>query len=131
MIYLCSTALSYAWIPKENMGEGLAAAWSEKKNELNPTSFGIMCISAAYPNLDADPADYAESGGNDAANTDGNGDAGSGANEDANGGGKEKNGATLVNTTKNNKSSKGDTKVIATKAEDEGKPRVFGRDPVV
>ncbi len=108
VIYLCSTVLSYAWIPKENMGEGLAAAWSEKKSELNPTSFGIMCISAAYPNLDVDPADYAESGGDE-----------------------EKNGVTLVNTTKDNKSSKNDTKVIATKAEDEGKPRVFGKDPVV
>lgn len=131
VIYLCSTVLSYAWIPKENMGDGLAAAWSEKKSELNPTSFGIMCISAAYPNLDVDPADYAESGGSNAENADRNSDEGSSVNEDGNGGGEEKNGATLVNTTKDNKSSKSDTKVIATKAEDEGKPRVFGKDPVV
>ena len=102
VIYLCSTALSYAWIPKENLGEGLAAALSEKKTELNPTSFGIMCISAAYPNLDVDPADYAESGGRN-----------------------------LLNTTKNKKSSKNDTNVIATKTEDEDKPRFFGKDPVV
>ena len=131
VIYLCSTVLSYAWIPKENMGEGLATALSEKKTELNPTSFGIMCISAAYPSLDVDPADYAESDGSKAGDADGNGAASGGADEAGKSGNEEKNGATLVNTTKNNKSSKNDTKVIATKAEDEGEPRVFGKDPVV
>ena len=51
-VYVLSTAISYAVIPKAEMGEGLAAVFAEKKTEMNPTNFGIMCISAVYPNID-------------------------------------------------------------------------------
>ncbi len=54
-VYVLSTALSYGLLPKDEMGTGLAAAFAEKKSEINAENFGIMCISAAYPGIEIQP----------------------------------------------------------------------------
>ena len=108
-IYVLSTAISYAIIPKAEMGEGLAAAFAEKKSEMNPTNFGIMCISAVYPNIDIKPV-KAQGGTHEAGIT----QAGIGQTGTQEGG-----------------SEKANVEVVVNDSDKDTKPRVFGKDPVV
>lgn len=137
MIYLCSTVLSYAVLPKENMGAGLAAALSEQKTKLNPTGFGIMCINSAYPNLDIETAamSFTESRSEAAKGEAGTAAGIAGGGADAAADGKKSSDAAIgtadyTDTDKNGKSSKSDVKVIANDTDDT-QTRVFGKEPAV
>lgn len=118
-VYVLSTAISYAVIPKAEMGEGLAAVFAEKKTEMNPTNFGIMCISAVYPNIDIKPV-KAQSGTQKGGIT----QAGIG-----------QTGTQESRTKETGKESgsteKPDVEVVVNDSDKDTKPRVFGKDPVV
>ena len=113
-IYVLSTAISYAIIPKAEMGEGFVAAFAEKKSEMNPTNFGIMCISAAYPNIDIKPV-KAQGGVQEGGIT----QAGI------------KQPATPETGTESGSTEKPDVEVVVNDSDKDTKPRVFGKDPVV
>lgn len=139
MIYLCSTVLSYAVIPKEDMGAGLPAALSDRKNKLNPADFGIMCINSTYPSLDIETtamnftAESQETASRDNGET--TSTAGGGGAHGTNMRGKSSDEAATAanypeNEGKTDTSSKNDVKVVANDTDDK-EPRVFGKDPVV
>lgn len=142
MIYLCSTVMSYALIPKENMGGGIAAMLSAEKGKLNPANFGIMCINTVYPNFDAEEAALGvsaalgDSNVNTADFSDGIGTATQSSESDR---ADSEGGAAVADkaadksdsgTSEKDKSSKNDIKIVANDTND-SEPRVFGKDPVV
>lgn len=131
MIYLCSSVLSYAVIPKENMGTGLITALSEKKTRLSPEGFGIMCINSAYPSLDVETAAMSVTG---ASSSDGLGGSGAGAatsEAELDEGSSNTEGSTKKDTASGKEAvSKKEIQVVANDTEDM-EPRVFGKDPVV
>ena len=118
-VYVLSTAIFYAVIPKAEMGEGLAAVFAEKKTEMNPTNFGIMCISAVYPNIDIKPV-KAQSGTQEGGITQA-GIGQTGTQESRTKGTGKESGST----------EKPDVEVVVNDSDKDTKPRVFGKDPVV
>ena len=110
-VYVLSTALSYAILPKDEMGTGLAAAFAEKKSEINAENFGILCISTAYPGIEIRPVGLQKvSQGDEEADLRG-GQEGTSQTE-------EKSGTAGI-------------QLVANDSEEEAEPRVFGKDPVV
>lgn len=111
VVYVFSAAISYAIIPKNEMGDGLIAAFAEKKSGLNAENFGIMCISAAYPGMDIRSVSARNT--TDSAAKDAAGD------EDEN-----------TSQTEEKTDTTG-IQLVANDSEEENEPRVFGKDPVV
>ena len=110
-VYVLSTALSYAILPKDEMGTGLAAAFAEKKSEINAENFGILCISTAYPGIEIRPVGLQKvAQGDEEADLRG-GQEGTSQTE-------EKSGTAGI-------------QLVANDSEEEAEPRVFGKDPVV
>lgn len=110
-VYVLSAALSYGILPKDEMGTGLAAAFAEKKSEINAENFGIMCISAAYPGIEIQPV-----GGQKATQGEEEADLGDGQ-ENA--------------SQTEEKSDISNIQLVANDSQEETEPRVFGEDPVV
>ena len=110
-VYVLSTALSYAILPKDEMGTGLAAAFAEKKSEINAENFGILCISTAYPGIEIRPVGLQKvAQGDEEADLRG-GQEGTSQTE-------EKSGTAGI-------------QLVANDSEEEAEPRAFGKDPVV
>lgn len=109
-VYVLSAAISYAILPKNEMGRGLLTAFAEKKSEINAENFGILCISTAYPGIEiqkVNKQNASESAIKAAA--------------------EEQKGASQT-------AEKTDTagiQLVANDSEEEAEPRVFGKDPVV
>ncbi len=110
-VYVLSAALSYGLLPKDEMGTGLAAAFAEKKSEINAENFGIMCISAAYPGIEIQTV-----GGQKSTQGEEEADLGDGQ-ENA--------------SQTEEKSDISNIQLVANDSQEETEPRVFGKDPVV